>query len=108
MDIQDVVAIAEDRYAERLERKQTRSEREIAELASEYMDACSMPLLSTVATPGMPRKRTPFVEVWCDDINERRLAARAISILFRDPEGKKLLQEMAQQHGNWYVDEVAA
>lgn len=76
------------------------------DLAREYMDACSMPLITTVSTPGNPRVRVPFIEVWTDDISERRLAARAISILYRDPEGKKLLEEMAQAHGEWFADDA--
>ncbi len=107
MDIADVVMLAEDQHYAMLARKETRLECAASELAAEYMDACSMPLITTVSTPGMPRKRAPFIEVWCDDISERRLAARAISILYRDAEGKKLLQEMAQQHGEFFCDEVA-
>lgn len=108
MDHADVVMLAEDADLARRERKETRLERAASELAAEYMNACKMPLITTVGTPGMPRKRAPFIEVWCDDISERRLAARAISILYRDPEGKKLLEEMAQQHGEFFCDEVVA
>lgn len=106
MDIADVVMQAEDRHSERLMRLQTRREKAKSELVDEYMDACSMPLITTVSTPGNPRTRVDFLQVWCDDISERLLAARAISILFRDPEGKKLLEEMAEQHGEFFCDDA--
>ena len=75
-------------------------------LAGEYMAAATLPLLTTVSTPGSVRKRVPFLERFADELGVNALTARMVSILMRSEEGKALMQEMAQAHAEWFVDDA--
>lgn len=104
----DYVTQAEDRHAERLERREADLEKAAAELAAEYMACTSLPLLSTLHCPTdlNPRRRLPFLDVFVDDLYNEAWAARVVACLARSDEGKKLLQEMADKHGETYAEDV--
>ena len=82
-----------------------------AELKAEYIQACALPLLSTVSAPTdmQPNRRAPLIEVIFDALSEtpnRHIAARVVSILTRTREGMEVLEELASQHGAFYNDMV--
>lgn len=88
-----------------------REQRAAAELKAEYLAACEQPLLATVSIPhdATPSRRLDLLSVFCDGLGERQnreLCATAISVLLRDPEGKKVLEKLAQQHGDYFADVV--
>lgn len=79
----------------------------VAELKADYLGAASMPLLTTVHVPTDvdPRRRAVFLDVFRDDIEKDDTAARIVSILMRNPEGQKLLDELATAHGEHFADD---
>ncbi len=113
MDRADLVMLAEDRHAERLERKERAQGDAKASLAAEYMACATLPLYSSVFCPSVqnPQRRTPFLDVFADGLTwskNRHLLARTVAILMRDEGGRELLQELAAQYADDYADEVAA
>lgn len=109
MDHADVVMLAEDRHAERLERKETARDKAKTDLIGEYMACATLPLLSSVWAPTdlNQRRRLPFVDVFFDGLTwskNTHLQARAIATLLRH--APELVQELARQHAEEYADEV--
>lgn len=104
----DPITTAENNFLARREARDAVLDQTAAELKAEYLEACKSPMISTVSTPGYGKPRQLIVDVWADGISERRLAARAISILMRSEEGRALMDEMATAHGDWFWEDVAA
>ena len=110
MDIADLVMIAEDRHAERLERKDEARDKAVADLVSEFMAAATLPTLSTVSTPTdlNPARRTPFLDAFSDGLfwsKNVHLQSRAVAVLMRHD--RELVEELARQYAEDYADEVA-
>jgi hypothetical protein len=102
---------AESNYQAGRERRQTTLDRIAADLQTEYMAACMLPLLSTVSVPTdtQPGRRAPLLEVLVDALGEthnRHIAARVVSILTRTADGLDVLRELGAQHGAHYNDMV--
>lgn len=100
-----------DRHIARLERQEDRRRDARELLRAEYMQAVSMPLLTTVSTPTdmQPMRRTPFLDVLGDGLTwskNRTLLARVVFLMSRTVEGLELLNELAKQHADDYADEV--
>ena len=105
----DALTQAEDRHAERMERKETARDKAKADLAGEYMACATMPLLSSVWAPTdlNQRRRLPFVDVFFDGLTwskNTHLQSRAIATLLRH--APEIVQELASQHAEDYADEV--
>lgn len=80
-------------------------------LSAEYMAGAAVPLIASVHTPtDLQRlRRTAFLDVFFDGLSwskNRHLAAQAVSILLRDEAGKKVLRELARQHGEEYAEAI--
>lgn len=103
------VSSAESRAADRLERQEASREKCKALLVAEYLDAAKLPLITTVSVPGTTRQREPFLDCLGDDLSSRAnypKLARVVNILMRSDEGKALMQELADSHGEYYCDEL--
>ena len=102
----DALTQAEDRHAEMLARKEARSTSAAETLSAEYMAAACLPTIATVAVPTdrEPGRRWPFIRVFEDDLSAPDRMARAISILMRSVEGRELVQEMADAHGENFAE----
>lgn len=97
--------IREAQHEAAQERKAARRDAVVRELKGEYLNACLQPMIATVSTPGMPRRRAPILEVFQDGLDYRHCAA-IIGILGRSEEGKSLLAELAEAHAEFFADEV--
>ena len=78
----------------------------LAVLSGEYKAAATLPLLTTVPTPGHTRLRVPFLERFSDELGTNALTARIVSILMRSEEGKALIAEMADAHAAYFIDDA--
>ena len=79
----------------------------VAELKADYLAAAAMPLLTTVHVPTdeQPRRRALFLDVFRDDLCNDDVCARLASVLMRDAEGQKLMDELASKHGEHFADD---
>lgn len=103
------VSRAENAAACRIEKRDAAREKCKAMLAAEFMDAAKQPLITTVAVPGTTRQRESFLDCLGDDLSTRAnypKLARVVNILMRSEEGKALMQELADSHGEYYCDEL--
>jgi hypothetical protein len=87
--------------------KTAKREALVAELKADYLGAAAMPWMTTVHVPTdeQPRRRAAFLDVFRDDIENDDVCARLVSILGRSDEGKALLAELAQGHGEHYAED---
>ncbi len=101
-----LVSRAEDTYAATLARDEAAQERAKAQLFAEFMQAASLPALTTVSTPGNVRARIPFTESFMDDM-DHALTARVVSILMRTDDGQALIRELAEKHAEFFCVDAA-
>ncbi len=103
------IAAATAAEYDRQERNDNRRDKCKALLVAEYLDAAKLPLITTVSVPGTTRQRESFLDCLSDDLTSRAnypKLARVVNILMRSDEGKALIQELADAHGEYYSEEL--